>query len=98
MLLQLEEVALGEGAEGRRQPGHDQHHLRLVGLRAVSQGGHDGVQPVQGDDDHDEPGQVAANDPEEDSDPTGDVVRQPGHGVGPADLQRDLQQDHLQRN
>ena len=86
MLLQLEEVALWEGTEGRGQPGHHQHHLGLLGLRAVSQGIHDGVEPVQGDHDHDEARQVAADDPEEDGDPAGDVIRQPGHGVGPADL------------
>ena len=98
MLLQLEEVALREGAEGRGQPGHDQHHLGLPGLRAVSQGIHDGVQPVQGDHDHDEARQVAADDPEEDGNTARNVIRQPRHGVGPADLQRNLQQNHLHRN
>ena len=98
MSLQLEEIALREGTQWSGQPGHSQHQLRVGGLRAVSQRVEDGVQPVQGDDDHDETREVAAQDPEEDRDAAGDVVSQPGDGVGPADLQGDLQENHLRRN
>ena len=98
MSLQLEEIALREGTQWSSQPGHSQHQLRVGGLRAVSQRVEDGVQPVQGDDDHDEAREVAAQDPEEERDATGDVVSKPGHSVGPADLYGDLQQDHLHRN
>ena len=97
MLLQLEEVALGEGADGGCQPGQEQHYLRPLGLGAVSDGRQDGRETVQRDDDHDEASEVAADDPEEDGEATGDVVRQPGDGIGPADLQRDLNQNHLHR-
>ena len=98
VLLQLEKVALRERAERSRQPGHGQQDLCLVGLGAVSQRVDDGVEAIHGDDDHDEAREVAAQDPEEDRDATGDVVGQPGDGVGPADLQGDLQENHLRRN
>ena len=96
-MLQLEKIALRERAERSRQPGHAQQDLRLVGLGAVSQRVDDGVETIHGDDDHDEAREVAAQYPEEERDATGDVVSQPGHGVGPADLYGDLQQDHLHR-
>ena len=57
---------------------------------------HDGIEPVNGDDDHDEAGEIEANDPDEHHDPAGDIISFPGHCVGPGYLQWNLEKDHLQ--
>ena len=64
----------------------------------VCNGVHDGHESVNGDDHHDEAGEVEADDPDEDHDPAGEVIRPPGHRVGPTHLQRHLEQDHLRRS
>ena len=56
---------------------------------------HDGIESVNGDDNHDEAGEVEANDPDEDHDPAGDVISLPGDSVGPGHLQWNLEHDHL---
>ena len=60
---------LRQRADGGHDVGRDQHDLGQVGVGHVGDGAHDGVQPVQGDDDHDEAGQVEANDPTMGDDP-----------------------------
>ena len=64
----------------------------------VGDGVHDGHESVDGDDHHDEAGEVEADDPDEDHDPAGEVIRPPGHCVGPPHLKRHLEQDHLRRS
>ena len=55
----------------------------------------DGIEPVNWDYNHDEAREIESNDPDEDHDTAGDVIRLPGHGVGPGYLQWHLEHDHL---
>ena len=55
---------LGQGADWSTNPGDGEHQLGKLGVGQVRDGVHDGVQPVDGDDDHDEAGQVKPENPE----------------------------------
>ena len=55
---------LGKRADWSTNPGDGEHQPGELGVGQVRDGVHDGVQPVYGDDDHDEAGQVKPKYPE----------------------------------
>ena len=62
----------------------------------MSQRINNSVESVQRNDNHDEAWEIASDNSEEDTDAAGDVIGHPRDSVGPADLQRDLEKDHLE--
>ena len=79
----MKEITLGQGTDGGQAPGKDQHHLGPLGVGHVGDGEHDGRETIKGDDNHDEAREIETNNPDEDHNPTGDIISHPGHCCSP---------------
>ena len=74
---------LRKRADRSSNPGHDEHHLGPLRVGHVGDGEHDGRETIKGDDNHDEAREIETNNPEEDHNPTGDIISHPGHCCSP---------------